>query len=125
MCVADKVWINELTLIHKNIRSVRSIRNSHVQVYRSIRHKIKILGQFVTCMFKCIGQSDVKHIMTSPIKTITSVLKASTDSITKIQVRPIRLTEILAIMSVSTFCRYSIYLVLSSLYHLMCKIYIA
>ena len=99
MCVADKVWINELTLIHKNIRSVRSVRNSHVQVYRSIRHKIKILGQFVTRMFKCIGQSDVKHIMTSPIKTITSVLKASTDSITKIQVRPIRLTEILAIMS--------------------------
>jgi hypothetical protein len=23
MCAADKVWINELTLIHKNIRSVR------------------------------------------------------------------------------------------------------
>ena len=54
-------------------------------------------------MFKCIDQSDVKHIMTSPINTITSVLKASTDIITKIQVLPIRLTEILAIMSVSTF----------------------
>jgi hypothetical protein len=33
MCAADKVWITELTLIHKNIRSVR---NSHAQVYRSI-----------------------------------------------------------------------------------------
>ena len=122
MCVADKVWITELTLIHKNIRSVR---NSHVQVYRSIRHKIKILGQFVTCVLKCIGRSDVKHIMTSPINTVTSVLTASTDIITDITARPIKLSEMLAIMSVSTFCRHSIYLVLSSLYHLMCKIYIA
>jgi hypothetical protein len=70
MCVADKVWITELTLLHKNIRSVR------------------------------IGQSDVKHIMTSLIKTITSVLKASTDII---PARPIRLAEIKAITSVSTF----------------------
>ena len=54
-------------------------------------------------MLKCIDQSDVEHIMTSPINTVTSVLKASTDIITKIQVRPIRLTEILTIMSVSTF----------------------
>ena len=36
MCAADKVWITELTLIHKNIRSVR---NSHVQVYWSILRK--------------------------------------------------------------------------------------
>jgi len=36
MCVADKVWIMQLTLIHKNIRSVR---NSHAQVYRSIWRK--------------------------------------------------------------------------------------
>jgi hypothetical protein len=43
MCADDKVWITELTLIHKNIRSVC---NSH------------------------ISQSDVKHIMTSQIKTI-------------------------------------------------------
>ena len=28
MCAADKVWIPELILIHKNIRSVR---NSHAQ----------------------------------------------------------------------------------------------
>ena len=76
---ADKVWITELTLIHKNIRSER---NSHAQV---------------------IGQSDIKHIMTSLIKTITSVLKASTDIITNILARPIWLAEKLAIMSVWTF----------------------
>jgi hypothetical protein len=44
MCATDKVWITELTLIHKNNRLVR---NSH------------------------ISQSEVKHIMTSLIKTIT------------------------------------------------------
>jgi hypothetical protein len=36
MSVADKVWITELTLIHKNIMSVR---NLHVQVYQSIWYK--------------------------------------------------------------------------------------
>jgi hypothetical protein len=61
MCATDKVWITELTLIHKNIRSVR---NSHAQVQRSI--------------------TNVKHIMMPPIKTITSVLKASTDNIKNI-----------------------------------------
>ena len=54
-------------------------------------------------MRKFIGQSDVKHIMTSPIKTITSVLKASTDILTNILVRPVGLAEILEIMSVTTF----------------------
>jgi hypothetical protein len=53
-------------------------------------------------MCKFIDQSDEKH-MTSQIKTITSVLKASTDIFTKIPARPIGLTEILAIMSVSIF----------------------
>ena len=33
----------------------------------------KILFQFVTCMRQFIGQSDIKHFMTSLIKTITSV----------------------------------------------------
>jgi hypothetical protein len=33
ICAADKVWITELTLIHK---SIRSVRHSHVQVYPSI-----------------------------------------------------------------------------------------
>ena len=35
-------------------------------------------------MCKIIDQSDVKHIMTSLIKTITSVLKTTTDIITNI-----------------------------------------
>ena len=76
MCAADKVSITELTLIHKIIRSVR---NSH------------------------ISQSDIKHIVTSRIKTLTSVLKLSTDIITSITVRLIGLFAILVIMSVSTF----------------------
>jgi hypothetical protein len=73
MCAADKIWITELILIHK----------------------------YIMCKF--IGQSNVKHIMTSPIKTIRSVLKALTDIITNIPARPIELAEILTIMSVSTF----------------------
>jgi len=42
----------------------------------------------LTLILKIIGQCDVKHIMTLPIKTITSVLKVSTYIIT---VRPIGL----------------------------------
>ena len=49
-----------------------------------------------------VGQFDVKHIITK-IKATTSVLKVSTYIITSITARPIRLTVILAIMSVSTF----------------------
>jgi hypothetical protein len=79
MCAADKVWITELTLIHKYIRSVHS------------------------SMCKFICQSDVKHNMMSPIKTTTSVLKASTDIFSNIPTRPIGPTAILAILSVSTF----------------------
>jgi hypothetical protein len=45
-------------------------------------------------MHKFIGQSGVKHIMTSPIKTVTSVLKSSTDIITNIPAHPIELAEI-------------------------------
>lgn len=33
ICAADKLWITQLTLIHKNIRSVRSL---HAHAYRSI-----------------------------------------------------------------------------------------
>ena len=36
MCAADKVWITELILIHTNIRSVS---NSHAQVYGTIWRK--------------------------------------------------------------------------------------
>ena len=39
----------------------------------------------------------------SPIKTITSVLKSSADSITNSQACPIGRAEIIAIMSVSAF----------------------
>ena len=49
--------------------------------------------------------------MTSLIKTITSVLKASTDHITNIPARPIGLAEIVAIMFVSTFKMAIIFLV--------------
>lgn len=50
-----------------------------------------------------VGQFDVKHIITLSIKATTSVLKVLTYIITSITAHPIRLTVILAIMSVSTF----------------------
>jgi hypothetical protein len=53
---ADKVWITELTLIHKHIRSVC---NSHAQE--------------LILILKSIGQCDDKHILTSQIKTIMPV----------------------------------------------------
>ena len=83
MCAADQVWITELTLIHKNSRSVR---NSHAPE--------------LTLILKIIGQCNVKHILTSPIKTFTSVLKISTYIITA---RTVGLAAILAIMSVLAF----------------------
>jgi len=49
-----------------------------------------------------VGQFDVKHIITLSIKVTTSVLKVLTYIITSITARPIRLSVILAIMSVST-----------------------
>ena len=58
MCATDKFWITELTLIHKNIRSVR---NFHAQE--------------LTLILKIICQCDVKHILMLQIKTITAVLK--------------------------------------------------
>ena len=79
MFAADKIWNTELTLIHKNSRSVR---NSHAQVNQSVLLKTHY---------------DVTD------KTITSVLKVSTDVIRNITACPIGLVEILAIMSVSTF----------------------
>jgi hypothetical protein len=86
MCADDEVWITELSLIHKNIRSVR---NLHVQE--------------MTLILKIISQSDVKHILTSHIKTITVVLKISTYIITGMTAPPVRLAAILDIMYVSTF----------------------
>jgi hypothetical protein len=54
-------------------------------------------------MRKFIGQFDIKHIMTSQIKTIISVLKALTDIVINVPAHPIGISEILEIMSVSTF----------------------
>ena len=81
---ADKVWITELTLIDKNIRSVR---NSHAQE--------------LTLILEIIGQGDGKHILASTIKTITPVLKILTYIITSITASPVGLAAILSIMSVS------------------------
>jgi hypothetical protein len=67
---ADQVWITELTLIYRNVRSVRNLH-----------------AQELTLILKIIGQCDVEHILTSPIKTIM----------------PTELAAILAIMSLSTF----------------------
>jgi hypothetical protein len=57
----------------------------------------------LTLILTIIIPSDVKHIIMSPMKSITSDLKVVTYIITQITARPIRLTKILAIMSVSTF----------------------
>jgi hypothetical protein len=86
ICATDKVWVTELTWFHKNIRSVR---NSN--------------GQELNLILKINSQCDVKHILTSPIKTITSVLKILTYIITSITARPVGFAEIVVIMSVSTF----------------------
>jgi hypothetical protein len=80
----DKVRITELTLIHKNIMS---IRNSHMLE--------------LTLILKIMGQCDVKHILTSPIKTRTPVLKILTYIIICITARPVRLAAILACVSTS------------------------
>ena len=96
MCVADKICIAELTLIHKILGQI----NSHVQELTDIE---------IYC------ECDVKHILMSPIKTIKNnnnnnnqyrlmaVLKISTYIITSITAHPVGLAAILAIMSVSTF----------------------
>ena len=86
MCAANKVWFTELTLIHKNIRSVC---NSHVQE--------------LTLILKIISQCDVKHIFMLLIKTIMAVMEILAYIITSITARPVRLAVILVIMSVSTF----------------------
>ena len=57
MCAANKVWITELTLIHKNIRLVC---NSHAQE--------------LTLILKIISPCDVEHIFMSLIKTIMAVM---------------------------------------------------
>ena len=76
------------------------LTNERVGVFlarRSVQHLVFSIN-VLTLILEIIGQCDVKPIMTLPIKT-TSVLKNSTNIIT----RPIRLTVIQVIMSVSTF----------------------
>ena len=68
-----KICITELTLIHKNIRSVR---NSHAQE--------------LTLILKIICQYHIKHILMSPIKTIMPVFKILTYIITSITASSIR-----------------------------------
>jgi hypothetical protein len=53
-------------------------------------------------ILKIIGQCDIKHIITLPIKTRTSVLNISIYIITSITARPIWLAAILPIMSLLT-----------------------
>jgi hypothetical protein len=61
-----------------------------------------IFSASTNCLtLKIIGQCDVKHIVTSPIKTITSVLNVSTYIINNIAA--VGLAAILVIISVSTF----------------------
>ena len=52
---------------------------------------------------KNISQCVIRHILRSVINTITPVLKVSTCIITSVTARSIGLSEILVIMSVSTF----------------------
>ena len=83
MCAADKVWITELTLIHKNIRLVH---NCHWQVNKSIWRKT------------CYDVTDKNNNISSE----------ATDIITNISVSPILViisvvSPILVIISVSTF----------------------
>ena len=54
-------------------------------------------------ILKIISHCDVKHILTSSIKTITPILKVLTYVITSITARSVGHAAILTIMSVSTF----------------------
>ena len=83
MCADDKVWITELTLIHKNIRSVH---NSHSQAYQSIWRK-------------------THNDLTDKNKNISSegLHRHIVRNIWVFPARPIELTGLLAMMSVSTF----------------------
>ena len=73
----------------------------------------------LTVILKNIGKCDVKHIMTLPIKRITSVLKVLTYIITNIKAHPVGLSVIIVIMSVSNLC-YFIHITCS--YEIRCDI---
>jgi hypothetical protein len=57
----------------------------------------------LTLKLKIVGQHDIKSIKTSQMKKTTTVLKVLIYIITSIIAHPTRLTDILTIMSVSTF----------------------
>jgi hypothetical protein len=57
----------------------------------------------LTMILKIICQCDVRNIIMLLIKTATSLLKVSANINTSITALPIRLSEILVIMPVSTF----------------------
>ena len=57
----------------------------------------------MTLQLKIIGQSDVKHIITLQIKTVTAVLKVPTCITTSITCRANKLSVILAILSISIY----------------------
>ena len=93
MCATDKVWITELTLIHKNIRPVRK---SHVQELTDIENHHAMWHQ---------THFDVTD------KTITTFLKILTYIITSMTARPIGVAVILGIISVSIFTsQYVVYI---------------
>jgi hypothetical protein len=83
MCAANKVWITELTLIHKNIRLVC---NSHAQE--------------LTLILKIINPCDVEHIFMSLIKTIMAVMWRSRHTLSLVSQD---ILSDLLWMSVSTF----------------------
>jgi hypothetical protein len=83
-CTLISLAMPLLTLIHKYI--IRSVRNS-----------LKFLCKF-------IGQTDVKHIMTSLVKTITLALKASTEQ-TLSQISQLVLSPVVPSLSHSHFCK--------------------
>jgi hypothetical protein len=95
MCAVDKDWITELTLIHKNIRSVRNSHISQSDVMSSPFTLKIFLGEIKGKMYKT-------HYMKLPLKTIPSVRKVSTYIITSIKALPVGLAALLTIMSVST-----------------------
>jgi hypothetical protein len=49
---ADKVWITELNLTHKNIRSVQNSYTQELTLILKMIWSTKILGQFKTCIHK-------------------------------------------------------------------------
>jgi len=82
---------------------------SNLDIFPWITLSDIIITNKLTQMRKIIGHCEVKHIMTLPIRTITLMLKVSTNIITA---GPIGLTVILSdnVCLDPHNCRYSIYM---------------